>query len=58
MAEEKKVHFIWEKTNYSGFVEKEYENSYLIVVTNPSPDMEEKYTNRMIISKKACETAE
>lgn len=27
MAEEKKVHFIWEKTNYSGFVEKEYENS-------------------------------
>ncbi|WP_142426084.1 hypothetical protein [Enterococcus faecalis] len=58
MAEEKKVHFIWEKTNYSGFVEKEYENSYLIVVANPSPDMEEKYTNRMIISKKACETAE
>ncbi|NSP65460.1 hypothetical protein HRF19_10905, partial [Enterococcus faecalis] len=57
-AEEKKVHFIWEKTNYSGFVEKEYENSYLIVVANPSPDMEEKYTNRMIISKKACETAE
>lgn len=53
-----KVHFIWEKTNYSGFVEKEYENSYLIVVANPSPDMEEKYTNRMIISKKACETAE
>ena len=53
MAEEKKVHFIWEKTNYSGFVEKEYENSYLIVVANPSPDMEEKYTNRMIISKKA-----
>ena len=40
------------KTNYSGFVEKEYENSYLIVVANPSPDMEEKYTNRMIISKK------
>ena len=38
--------------------EKEYENSYLIVVANPSPDMEEKYTNRMIISKKACETAE
>ena len=33
-------------------MEKEYENSYLIVVANPSPDMEEKYTNRMIISKK------
>ncbi len=55
MAEEKN-HFILEKTNYSGFVEKEYENSYLIVVANPSPEMEE-YTNRMIISKKACETA-
>ena len=58
MAEGKKVHFIWEKTSYSGFVEEEYENSYLIVVANPRPEMEEKYTNRMIISKKACETAE
>ena len=51
MAEEKRF-TSFGKTNYSGFVEKEYENSYLIVVANPSPDMEEKYTNRMIISKK------
>ena len=51
MAEEKKVHFIWEKTNYSGFVEKEYENSYLIVVANPSPDMEEKYTCLLYTSR-------
>lgn len=58
MTEERKVSFIWDKTNYSGFVEKEYENSYLIVVADPSPDMKEKYTDRMIISKKACETAE
>ena len=46
-----KVHFIWEKQIIQALW-KEYENSYLIVVANPSPDMEEKYTNRMIISKK------
>ena len=40
MAEEKRF-TSFGKTNYSGFVEKEYENSYLIVVANPSPDMEE-----------------
>lgn len=56
MAEEKKVHFIWEKTNYSGFVEKEYENSYLIVVANPSPDMEEKYTPTYLSSVEPFQT--
>ncbi len=58
MAEEKKVHFIWEKQIIQALWRRSNENSYLIVVANPSPDMEEKYTNRMIISKKACETAE
>lgn len=48
----KKINFDWEKENYLGYIEKEYNNSYLIIVINPSPIMEEKYTNRMIISKK------
>lgn len=58
MVEEKKVYFIWEKINYLGFVEKEYENFYFIVVVNFSFDMEEKYINWMIISKKVCEIVE
>lgn len=58
MAQEKQISFNWEKSDYMGFVEKEYENAYLVVVSDPSPDMEEKYTNRMVISKKDCQTAE
>ncbi|MFD1900018.1 hypothetical protein GQR36_08065 [Enterococcus termitis] len=41
-----------------GYVEKEYENAYLVVVSDPSPDMEEKYTNRMVISKKDCQSTD
>lgn len=52
MVEEKKINFNWEKKDYMGYIEKEYINSYLITVINPSPTMEEKYANRMIISKK------
>ncbi|BAK21427.1 hypothetical protein MPTP_0968 [Melissococcus plutonius ATCC 35311] len=58
MTKDKKVNFTWEKTDYNGYIEKEYENSYLVVVNNPSPDMEEKYTNRIIVSKKSCIFAE
>ncbi|MGC6768664.1 hypothetical protein ACYSNR_17520 [Enterococcus sp. LJL128] len=54
MTQEKKVSFNWEKGSHVGYIEKEYENSYLIVVNDPSSDMEEKYTNRMVISKKQC----
>jgi hypothetical protein len=57
MEKERKINFVWEKISYSGFIEKEYENSYLVVVADPSPDMKEKYTTRMVISKKACELA-
>ncbi|MBP2099308.1 hypothetical protein [Enterococcus rivorum] len=55
MAQEKQISFRFEKENYQGYVEKEYENSYLVVVSDPTPDMKEKYTDRMIISKKNCE---
>ncbi|MBL1230334.1 hypothetical protein IW492_13945 [Enterococcus sp. BWB1-3] len=54
IAQEQKVSFTWEKDNHVGYVEKEYENSYLVVVNDPSSDMKEKYTNRMVISKKEC----
>lgn len=55
MMQEKKISFHFEQENYLGYVEKEYENSYLVVVSDPTPDMKEKYTDRMIISKKNCE---
>ncbi|MGX7244306.1 hypothetical protein ACWOC1_05600 [Enterococcus quebecensis] len=58
MTQEKRISFSWEKSSYMGYVEKEYENAYLVVVSDPSPDMEEKYTNRMVISKKDCQTTE
>lgn len=58
MAQERRISFRWEKSNYMGYVEKEYENAYLVVVSDPSPDMVEKYTNRMIISKKSCQETE
>lgn len=57
MMNERQISFSWEKKDYIGYIEKEYENSFLIVVADPSRDMEEKYTNRMVISKKACELA-
>lgn len=57
MMQEKQISFNWEKDNYNGYVEKEYENAYLIVVSDPSPDMKEKYTNRMVVSKKECQAA-
>ncbi|MHC5248156.1 hypothetical protein [Enterococcus sp. HY326] len=50
-----KVTFNLEKAKHCGYIEKEYENSYLVHVNDPSADMVEKYTNRMIVSKKNCE---
>lgn len=50
-----KVSFCLDKATHSGYIEKEYENSYLVCVDDPSKDMEEKYTNRMIVSKKNCD---
>lgn len=56
MIQEKRISFNWDKGSYVGYIEKEYENAYLVVVSDPSPDMEEKYTNRMVVSKKECQT--
>ncbi len=50
------VIFEWEQAFFKGMVEKEYENSFLINVSEPScSEIKEKFANRMIISKKNCE---
>lgn len=48
------VSFVLDRENHCGYIEKEYENSYLVCVDDPSPAMMEKYTNRMVVSKKNC----
>lgn len=54
MEQKTSIQFIWENMEFSGLIEKEYENSYLITVTNPSDEIRTKYNNRMIVSKKKC----
>lgn len=49
------IEFQWNQRSYTGWIEREYQNSYLINVLEPQdPEIEEKYANRMIISKKHC----
>ena len=45
------ITFTWEGKVYAGKVEREYENSVLVQVTDPSEEMLEKFNDRMIISK-------
>ena len=47
------ITFTWEGKVYAGKVEREYENSVLVQVTDPSEEMLEN--DRMIISKKKCQ---
>ncbi|WP_195493277.1 DUF2187 domain-containing protein [Enterococcus gallinarum] len=49
------ITFTWEVKVYAGKVEREYENSVLVQVTDPSEEMLEKFNDRMIISKKKCQ---
>ncbi|HCE13490.1 MULTISPECIES: hypothetical protein [unclassified Enterococcus] len=49
------IFFTWEGKTYEAVVEREYENSVLVQVNEPSSEMLEKFTNRMIISKKKCQ---
>lgn len=48
------IQFTWEGQTYTGKIEREYENSFLVEVSEPSEEMREKFNTRMIISKKAC----
>ncbi|WP_430609298.1 DUF2187 domain-containing protein [Enterococcus sp. DIV0876] len=49
------IFFTWEGKTYEAVIEREYENSVLVQVNEPSSEMLEKFTNRMIISKKNCQ---
>ncbi|MHC5267996.1 DUF2187 domain-containing protein [Enterococcus sp. LJL98] len=49
------VTFTWEEIRLFGAIEKEYENSFLIQIIDPSKDIMEKYNGRMVVSKKICE---
>jgi hypothetical protein len=55
MAEASNVIFKWQNESFYGWIEKEYQNSFLINVTDPNEELETKYAKRIIISKKACE---
>lgn len=54
MEDAQSVYFSWNEHDYQGYVEKEYDNSYLIVVQNPCSEITSKFMDRMIISKKLC----
>jgi hypothetical protein len=47
------VTFDWEGTQIEGTIEKEYENSVLISVINPSMEIKDKYLGRLVVSKKS-----
>ncbi|MBR8700092.1 DUF2187 domain-containing protein [Enterococcus casseliflavus] len=47
--------FYMGRQKYQGIIEREYENSVLVQVTDPSAEMLDKFTNRMIVSKKICQ---
>lgn len=55
MKQQANVIFKWQDEQFSGWIEKEYQNSFLINVTNPNEELETKYAKRIIISKKACQ---
>lgn len=54
MAENTTVTFTWENTALSGYIEKEYENSYLVNINNPTKEIADSYNGRMVVSKKEC----
>lgn len=55
MQIDRTVTFKWKGQSYSGVVEREYDNSYLIQVANACEEIAEKYKNRLVISKKNCQ---
>lgn len=49
------VTFKWENLTLSGFIEREYENSFLVQINEPSKEIMDKYSGRMVVSKKICD---
>ncbi|HLQ40787.1 MAG TPA: DUF2187 domain-containing protein [Tetragenococcus sp.] len=52
MGEEAKVSFVWENTTLFGQIEKEYENSFLVKIDEPTKEIMDSFNGRMIVSKK------
>lgn len=50
-----KVNFDWQGSQLEGIIEKEYENSVLVSVLNPTSEVKEKYLGRVVVSKKTCQ---
>lgn len=50
-----KVNFDWQGSQFEGIIEKEYENSVLLAVVNPTSELKEKYLGRLVVSKKTCQ---
>lgn len=50
------VTFNWQGSQFEGTIEKEYENSVLISVINPSAEIKDKYLSRLVVSKKNITT--
>lgn len=49
------VIFKWKDQSFKGWIEQEYQNSFLINVLEPSTsEIKDKFANRLIISKKQC----
>ncbi|MGO2082825.1 DUF2187 domain-containing protein [Vagococcus sp.] len=55
MQKENKIQFDWQGQQFEGFIEKEYEHSFLISVSNPNSELLDKYLGRVVVSKKACQ---
>lgn len=50
------VRFTWRDQTFKGQIEREYQNALLINVLEPyDEEIAEKFANRMVVSKKACE---
>lgn len=50
------VRFTWHEQTFKGQVEREYQNALLINVLEPyDEELAEKFANRVVVSKKACE---
>ncbi|MDN6639642.1 MAG: DUF2187 domain-containing protein [Tetragenococcus sp.] len=58
MAESTTVTFTWENITLTGQVEKEYENSFLVSIDNPTKEIADSYNGRMVVSKKDCKVEE
>ncbi|MGX7420389.1 hypothetical protein ACWOFR_16480 [Carnobacterium gallinarum] len=50
--------FTVEDKEFEGYIEKVYENSFLIVVLNSDKALEEKYHGKLIVRKNDCRLLE